>query len=81
MITPVRTLKVGVLCDRKDDLLVSVDDIKMIASKEREKVIDEFAEEVMKRFTELELKDSLATVTDCKTILRDVAEKLKGDAE
>ena len=47
----------------------------------RTKAIDEFAEEVMKRFTELELKDSLATVTDCKTILRDVAEKLKGDAE
>lgn len=42
MITPVRTLKVGALCERKNDLLVSVDDIKMIASKEREKTIDKF---------------------------------------
>lgn len=80
MITPVRTLKVGVLCERKDDLLVSVDDIKMVANDAKNKAIDEFTEEALKRFTELELKDSLATVTYCKTILRDVAEQLKGGA-
>lgn len=49
MITPVRTLKVGVLCERKDDLLVSVDDIKMIAKDERAKAIDEFAERLLEK--------------------------------
>lgn len=42
MITPVRTLKVGVLCERKDDLLVSDADIREIARNVRNKAIDEF---------------------------------------
>ena len=44
MITPIGTLNINQIAERKDDLLVSVDDIKMIASKEREKAVDEFAE-------------------------------------
>ena len=50
MITPVRTLKVGVLCERKDDLLVSVDDIKVIANDAKNKAIDEFAERLEELF-------------------------------
>lgn len=49
MITPVRTLKVGVLCDRKDDLLVSDADIKEIAKNVRNKAIDEFAERLLEK--------------------------------
>lgn len=44
----------------------------------RAKAVEEFTEEAMKRFTELELKDSLATVTYCKIILREVSEEMRG---
>ena len=48
---------------------------------DRNKIIDEFVKEVMREFTVLELHDRCPTVTDCKIILRDVAEKMKGGAE
>lgn len=44
------------------------------------RAIDEFAEEAMKQFTDFDLKHGYPTVTDCKVILRDVAEQLKGGA-
>lgn len=47
---------------------------------DRNKIIDEFVKEVMREFTVLELHDRCPTVTDCKIILRDVAEKMKGGA-
>ena len=47
---------------------------------DRNKIIDEFTKEVMYEFTVLELHDRCPTVTDCKIILRDVAEKMKGGA-
>ena len=86
MITPVRTLKVGVLCERKDDLLVSVDDIKMVASKEREKAIDEFAERLKRKAEEILKNPDI--VAECKkcTIwtvrdIDEIAEQLKSGAE
>lgn len=45
----------------------------------RAKAIDEFKAEAMKQLTDLELKDSYATVTECKIILRDIAEQMKGE--
>ena len=45
------------------------------------KAIDDFTEKVMKKFTELDLKDRCPTVTDCKIILSDMAEELKECAE
>lgn len=46
----------------------------------RAKAIDKLVEEAMKRFTYFDLKHGYPTVTDCKVILRDVAEQLKGGA-
>lgn len=81
MITPIGTLNINQICERKEDLLVSSEDIKALAKNERSKAIDEFTEEAMKRFTELELKDGLVTAMDCKIILREIAEQLKGGAD
>lgn len=44
MITPIRTMTINQIMERKDDLLVSVDDIKKLAKEERNKVIDDFAD-------------------------------------
>lgn len=39
MITPIKSLNIGDLIKRENDLLVSVEDIKAIARNERKKVI------------------------------------------
>jgi len=44
MITPIKTMTVNQIADRKDDLLMSNKDIKELARNERNKVIEEFAE-------------------------------------
>lgn len=44
MITPIGTLNINQIAERKDDLLVSVDDIKELARNERNSAICEFAE-------------------------------------
>lgn len=41
------------------------------------KAIDDFEKEAMKQFTDFDLKHGYPTVTDCKIILRDIAEQLK----
>ena len=41
MITPIKTMTINQIMERKDDLLVSVDDIKEIAMNERHKVDEE----------------------------------------
>lgn len=46
MITPIKTLRINEICERKDDLLVSVEDIKQIAANEKEKTIDEFSKKL-----------------------------------
>ena len=46
----------------------------------RNKAIDDFVEKAIKQFTDFELKHGYPTVTDCKVILRDVAEQMKGSA-
>lgn len=43
----------------------------------RDKAIDTFAEEAMKKFTEFDLKHGYPTVTDCEGILREIAERMK----
>lgn len=40
--------------------------------------VDDFVERAMKQFTDFDLKHGYPTVTDCKVILRDIAEQLKG---
>lgn len=47
----------------------------------RNKAIDDFVERAMKQFTDFDLKHGYPTVTDCKVILRDIAEQMKGSAD
>ena len=42
MITPIKAMTINQIVERKDDLLVSVDDIKEIARNEHNKAIDDF---------------------------------------
>lgn len=49
--------------------------------KIRDKVINEFAEEAMKQFTELDLKHGYPIVADCKVVLREVVEQMKEAGE
>lgn len=43
----------------------------------RNKEIEKFAEEVMKQFTEFDLKHGYPIVADCKMILCEIAEQMK----
>ena len=45
----------------------------------RDKAIQKFVTEAMKQFTEFDLKHGYPTVVDCKNILREVAELMKGE--
>lgn len=76
MITPIRTMTINQIEERKDDLLVSVDDIKMVASKEREKAIDEFAERLAYK-----IKSEIDDCADELEWIEEIAEQLKGGAE
>ena len=49
MITPIRTMTISEIAERKDDLLVSADDIKEMAKNVRNKAIDEFVELICDR--------------------------------
>lgn len=53
MITPIRTMKINDICQRKDDLLMSADDIEEIAKNVRAKAIDEFAEKLIKHISQM----------------------------
>lgn len=48
MITPIGTLNINQIAERKDDLLVSSEDIKAVAKNERNKAIDEFIKRLYK---------------------------------
>ena len=81
MITPIRTMTISQICDRKDDLLVSGNDIREVAVHERRKAIDDFARKLCKAFDETDLKDNGYYPNN---IVRRVAEELKAggaDAE
>ena len=43
MITPIRTMTINQIEERKDDLLVSDEDIREIARNVRNKALDDFA--------------------------------------
>lgn len=47
MITPIRALTIEQICERKDDLLISNDDIHKLAKHVKEQAIDEFAERLL----------------------------------
>ena len=68
MITPIKTMTVNQIAERKDDLLMSSKDIKALARNERNKVIDEFAEQ---------LRPLLNTYAD-RLRLDEIAEEMRG---
>lgn len=81
MITQIRTLTINQICDRKDDLLVSDNDIREVAEHVRKKAIDDFAQKLCKAFDETDLKSNGYYPNN---IVRRVAEELKAggaDAE
>ena len=75
MITPIRNMTISQICERKDDLLVSADDIRKMAARERSKAIDDFAQKLCEAFEETELKDH-GYYPD--NVIRMVAAQLKG---
>lgn len=52
MITPIKTMTINQIVERKDDLLMSDDDIKELARNVRNKAISEFAERMCDRSCE-----------------------------
>lgn len=77
MITPIRTMTINQICDRKDDLLMSGNDIREVAAHERRKNIDEFRKKLDEVFGETTLSDSKYYAKD---VVRMVAIKLKAGA-
>lgn len=53
------------------------DEVESHEQKIRANAIDHFINKVFEQFTALEIEDSYATVTECKMVLRDVAEQMK----
>lgn len=64
------------MCSSWDCKMQTVDDVKKEA---REKVIEEFRREAIKRFVDFDRLHGYPTVADCEDILNDVAEQLKGN--
>lgn len=75
MITPIRAMTISQICDRKDDLLVSADDIRKMAARERSNAIDDFAKKLCESFDATDLKND-GYYPD--NVVRMVATQLKG---
>lgn len=76
MITPIRTMTINQIVERKDELLMSDDDIKELAKNERAKVIDEFAERLSYK-----IKSKIDDCADELDWIDEIAEQMKGGAE
>ena len=84
MITPIRTMTINQIVERKDELLMSDDDIKELAKNERAKAIDEFAKELLadapKNYAgEKMLGGDISYISANK--VEQIAEQLKGGAK
>ena len=66
MITPIKTLTINQICERKDDLLVSNEDIKKLSKYSREQAIDEFRERIKTWCS--------VTFVGCETVILSTAE-------
>ena len=71
MITPIRTMTINQIVERKDELLMSDADIKELARNERAKVLDEFAKRLK--------NDSMLTMGGLRKCDIDrIAEEMRG---
>lgn len=80
MITPIRTMTINQIAERKDDLLMSDDDIKELARNVRNKAIDEllnYAE--THSFYIRDRAEEIPVVSI--SMLKVLAEQMKGGAE
>lgn len=57
MITPIKTMTVNQIAERKDDLLMSSKDIEELAKNVREKVIDKFAERMKEKLKDMQFAE------------------------
>lgn len=57
MITPIKTMTINQIVERKDDLLMSDDDIKEMARNVRNNAIDEFAERIKERIVGMQIAE------------------------
>ena len=57
MITPIKKMTINQIVERKDDLLMSKDDIKEMAKNIRAKAIDEFAELMKEKLKDMKFAE------------------------
>lgn len=84
MITPIKTMTINQIMERKDDLLISDEDIKEVARNVRNKAIEKFAEklkETLNTYIE-DAKDEgdytyIEPFEISKRAVKEVAEQLK----
>ena len=80
MITPIKKITINQIVERKDDLLMSKDDIKEMAKNIRAKAIDEFAELMKEKLKDMQFAEfqgidvcpSAKTGEECPYINQDV---------
>lgn len=82
MITPIRTMKINDICQRKDDLLMSADDIEEIAKNVRAKAIDEFAHQFKENLNQefpsnYESTRPYFSLENARLSVDDIAEQMK----
>ena len=72
MITPIREMTINQIMKRKDDLLVSGDDINEIATNVRNKTIDDFVERLSRK-----IKTEIDDCADELKWIDEISEQLK----
>ncbi len=74
-------MKISEIVERHEDLLVSADDIKELAKNEREKAIEEFAEQIKARAHSTERNDWSADymISIWESVIDEIAKELKGE--
>ena len=77
MITPIGTLNINQIAERKDDLLVSSEDIKALARNVRNTAIDEFTNRLKKEYQPCEATDTEIYTKVCNRI-DEIAEEMRG---
>ena len=86
MVTPIRTMTIEQICERKDDLLIGSDDVRDLARNERNKAIDEFVEKLedslahnYRHFLNVDTDGFEWITTDAvDTHIQEIAKQLKG---
>lgn len=76
MITPIKTMTINQIVERKDDLLMSDDDIKELARNVRNKAIDDFISRLEKHTQENWIDHQEYGITWAD--IEQIAEQLKG---